>query len=176
MKRKVFFCKSWFRAKKKPTETWTIDQARYAHENGEPYVVLIDSQERPYCFLEVTKKYIGVFFLDQCLRENLSYEFQGIEDGQLFLREAIYREFDSDTDRVVSGSSYRFERDGKVNVRSETYFPEHFLETFCADVNVSKNFAQIPLFGEYEDLIVAERVKSMGSDSIDLTPLQSQSS
>ena len=56
MKRSNFYCKSWFRAKKRPTEVWTEEQARSAHVNKQYYTVLVDSIERPYCFLEVADK------------------------------------------------------------------------------------------------------------------------
>jgi len=153
---KVFFCKSWFRAKKCPTEMWSEDQAKVAHENGLPYTALIGAIEQPYCFLEVSKKTVGVGFLDKYLRESLSYAFQEVEDGRLFLTMATHREFEGDTDKVKSGTSYIFSRDGAVSLRRE-FFNPHKLETSATNTDVTANYSPKPEFGQYEDLIRAER-------------------
>lgn len=156
MSRQVFYCKSWFRAKKRPTELWSEADAKAAHESGQAYVALVDSIERPFCFLEITPKAVGVGFLDELLRESLSYDFQEVESGVLFLTMATYREFEGDTDTVVSGSSYIFSRDGQVRIRRE-FFNPHRLETASSSADVSTNYAPMPVFGGYEDLIRVER-------------------
>ena len=157
MKRKIYFCKSWFRAKKRPTENWSEEQARAAHGDGLPYTVLVDSVELPYCFLELTKKTVGVVFLDEHLRESLTYGFQEVEPGKLFLTIATYREFVDDTDKVASGTSYMFSRDGAVSIRRESFVPEHKIETSSSVADLAENYSAMPSFGEYDDLIRVER-------------------
>jgi hypothetical protein len=49
----VYYCKRWFRAKKKPTELWPDDKAETAHRARQAYTALIGSAERPYCFVDV---------------------------------------------------------------------------------------------------------------------------
>lgn len=115
----MFFCKSWFRAKKRPIEEWSEERARVAHERGELYTVLVGSTAEPWCFLEVTGQFVGVSFLDQRLREALSYDFQEVEPGLLFLTMATYRDFDDASDQVARGTSNIFTRDGSVSVRRE---------------------------------------------------------
>lgn len=83
MSRQVFYCKSWFRAKKRPTELWSEADAKAAYQSGQAYVVLVDSIERPFCFLEITQKAVGVGFLDEFLRESLSYDFQKSRAGRV---------------------------------------------------------------------------------------------
>lgn len=161
MHRQIFFCKSWFRAKKRPTEIWSMEQAKLAHEAGQTYTVLVDSPERPFCFLEVTKGFVGVCFLDKQLRENLNYQFKEVEPGKLFLAMATYREFDGDDERVVSGTSYIFGNNGDVNIKRETFLPEHCLETSISRAEVSSNYAEFPAFGEYDSLIQIERSQSV---------------
>ncbi|MGX9772328.1 hypothetical protein ACWYXN_02340 [Janthinobacterium aestuarii] len=156
MKRPIYFCKSWFRAKKKPTEVWTEEQAKLAHMKKQSYTVLVDSIERPYCFMEIADKVVGVGFLDEHLRESLSYDFQEIEPGKLFLTMAIHREFDGETDIVVSGISYIFKQDGTVHMRREFFNPHRF-ETAATSSDVSMNYAATPDFGEYDDFIRVER-------------------
>lgn len=105
MNRMSYFCKSWFRARKRPTEVWSEEKARAAHINKKQYTVLIDSIEKPYCFLDVADKVVGVGFWDDLLRESLTYAFQETESGMLFLTMATYREFDGDSDTVTGGTS-----------------------------------------------------------------------
>lgn len=154
-----FFCKSWFRAKKCPTEIWSESRAMAAHEERRPYTVLVGSIERPYSFLEVAEKAVGVSFLDKFLRESLSYDFQEVEPGRLFLSMATYRNFDGDTDKVKDGASYIFDRNGKVLIRKESFEP-HRLETSTLHADVTANYSPMPVFGSYEDLIRMERIAS----------------
>jgi hypothetical protein len=156
MKRPIFYCKSWFRAKKRPTEVWTEEQAKASHMKRQPYAVLVDSIERPYCFLNVADKVVGVGFLDEHLREALTYAFQEVESGKLFLTMATHREFEGETDRVVSGISYIFKQDGTVDMRRE-FFNPHRLETATSSSDVSSNYSPMPEFGDYDDLIRVER-------------------
>jgi hypothetical protein len=153
---KLFYCKSWFRAKKCPTEVWSEAQAKAAHEGGKTYTVLVGSIEQPYCFVEVTEKAVGVGFLDEHLRESLSYAFQEVEPGRLFLTMATYREFEGDMDRVTSGTSYIFGQDGVVVTRRE-FFNPHKLEKATSNSDVAANYSPKPKFGHYGDLIRVER-------------------
>ena len=156
MNRTIYFCKSWFRAKKKPTEIWSEEHASSAHVRKQTYTVLVDSAERPYCFIDVSEGVVGVGFLDEFLREPLTYAFQEVEPGRLFLSMATHREFDGSTDKVVNGISYLFEQDGSVKIRRE-YFDPHRLETAESTVNVSSNYSPMPEFGQYDELIRVER-------------------
>lgn len=156
MKRPIFYCKSWFRAKKRPTEIWSEEQAKFAHINKQSYTVLVDSIDRPYCFIDVADKLVGVGFLDEHLRESLTYAFQAVAPGQLFLTMATHREFDGDMDRVISGISYIFAQDGSVQMRRE-FFDPHKLETSATSSDVSTNFALTPEFGEYDEFVKIER-------------------
>ena len=157
MKRSIYFCKSWFRAKKRPTEIWSDAQARVAHEKRQHYAVLVDSTDQPNCFLDVADKLVGVGFLDKHLRESLTYAFQEFESGNLFLSMETYREFDGDTDKVVSGTSYVFGRDGTTQIRRE-FFEPYRVETATSRIDVTSNYSKVPEFGEYDDLIRVDRV------------------
>ncbi|MPQ71793.1 MULTISPECIES: lytic transglycosylase [unclassified Pseudomonas] len=156
MKRPIFYCKSWFRAKKRPTDVWAEEQARSAHINKKQYTALVDSADRPYCFLDVTEQVVGVGFLDENLRESLTYAFQRIENGKLFLTMATHREFEGETDKIASGISYVFKQDGTVQMRRE-FFSPHRLEVSTTSTDVSANYSVVPEFGEYDDFIKIER-------------------
>lgn len=156
MTQPLFYAKSWFRAKKQATVLWSADQAHAAHEAGAPYTVLVESPDRPYAFIELAPTFVGVSFLDDRLRETLTYQFQLAEPGSLFLSMATHREFDGESDRVLSGTSYMFERDGTVRIRREHFGP-HRLETATSTTDVTENFAAAPEFGDYHELLRVER-------------------
>lgn len=156
MNRLVYYCKSWFRARKRVTEIWSEEQARKAYSSKQTYTALIDSAERPYCFLEIADGVVCVGFLDEFLRESLTYAFQETAPGILFLSMATHREFESDTDKVAGGTTYMFETDGSIIIRRE-YFNPHRVETAESKADVSKNYSPSPEFGEYDDLIRADR-------------------
>jgi hypothetical protein len=153
----VFYSKGWFRAKKKPLELFSEERARALHEKGELYCALIGSTEKPNCFLEVTSSFVGVGFLDEELRENLSYSFQQKESGRLFLSMATWREYEGSTDKVVNGTTYIFGTNGTLSIRKETFTPEHILETSTNTADVSGNWEKFPLFGNYGCFTRAER-------------------
>jgi hypothetical protein len=156
MKQELYFCKSWFRAKMRPTEIWSEVDARLAHEKGLPYTVLVASAEAPFCFLEVTRKAFCVGFLDESLRESLTYDFQEVEPGKLFLSMATHWEFESGSDQVINGASYIFSADGTVQVKRE-FFNPHRVEVANSKIDVRTNFSATPKFGEFDDLIRVDR-------------------
>jgi len=157
MDRPVFYCKSWFTAKKRPTEIWTEEHARKAHESKQHYTALIDSAERPSCTIDVTAGFVGVGFLDEHLRETLTYHFQEISSGRLFLSMATHRTYDGLSDKVASGTTYIFEESGAVRTKREYFVPEHKAETAVSKADVKNNYSSMPSFGEYSDLIRIER-------------------
>ena len=122
MKESITYCKSWFWAKKRPTEIWTETQAKRAHEKGGTYTVVIKNNVRPYAIIVVARNtnFIGVTFLDDFLRSNLSYNFKLIESDMLFLSMATHRDYDSDKDEVTFGTTYIFDSDGQVTIRKES--------------------------------------------------------
>ena len=156
MKRPVYYCKSWFRAKKRPTELLPAETAEAAHRARRPYTVLVGSMVRPDCFVDVTDKVVGVGFLDSHLRETLTYAFMEVEPGRLFLSMAVYREFVAETDKVASGTTYTFDRNGVVQIRRECVETRR-VETATSSFDPASNYVAKPEFGDYEDLVRAER-------------------
>ena len=156
MTRPINYCKSWFRAKKKPTALWPEEQARAAHRSKQPYTALVGSTDRPYCVVDVADKVIGVGFLDARLRESLTYAFKEVEPGKLFLTMAVHREFEAGTDKVSIGVTYTFDQGGTVQIRRESFAP-HRVETATSSFDPAPGFAAWPAFGQYDDLIRIER-------------------
>ena len=157
MHRPIYFCKKWFAAKKYAPEVWTEAQAKDAHDNGRNYTVLVDSLERPFCVILVMANGIALDFLDDHLREALSYQFQVVSPGQLFLTMAVHREFNGDEDKVIKGTMYTFTQLGKVHIRRETFMPTHSQETANTEADVSSHYVPFPQFGEYDEFTRMER-------------------
>ncbi|MBK0000011.1 hypothetical protein [Erwinia sp. S38] len=164
MNKNIFYCKSWFRAKKKPIDLWSESKALKKHESGEPYTVLVGSDSSPSCFINVTKNagWVSVSFLDKELREYLLYSFKIMNDNALFLSMAVYREFAENEGEgagifnVSRGTTYIFNEDGDTVVREEQFNP-HLLEESQTMVDVSGNYDHFPEFGNYDSLIKVER-------------------
>lgn len=157
MQRPIYFCKKWFTAKKYAPEIWTEAEAKNAHDNGHNYSVLVDSIERPFCVILVMAEAVAVDFFDEALRPALSYQFQTVAPGQMFLTMAVHREFDGDEDKVTKGTRYTFTQEGKVQIRRETFLPAHSLEVANTEADVSSNYVPFPPFGEYEEFTRMER-------------------
>ncbi len=150
------FGKSWFRAKKRLTEKWEEGRARKCHEKRQLYVAVVGEGSSPSCFVEINNDYIGVGFLDTALREYLSYQFQEIEPGRLFLTMATHREFEGDSDKVKSGITYYFKQDGNVTIESEDCLGHtHSVKETQADI--SGNWEPYPAFGQYQSILRENR-------------------
>lgn len=153
---KYFYCKSWFRAKKVATEIWSSATAEVAHSEGKLYTVLVNSETHPTAFVEVTKNTVSVGFLDERLREKLSYAFIAVGGGRIFLSMATYRDFQGDSDALGSGTSYVFQESGSVSIKRQTFSPPASQVT-DSTTDVSGNYSLYPIFGRYDDLLRVER-------------------
>jgi hypothetical protein len=151
------FCKQWFRAKKRPIGIWDEEAAREAHDERRPYTVLAGEPESPTSFVEVNNDYIGVGFLDAELREYLSYQFQELEPGKLFLTMATHRDFQEGNDVVASGTTYIFKPEGVIDIEDEDFLAGT-KSTRQTEADVSGNWEPYPSFGEYSSLLRVERV------------------
>ena len=157
MKKEFFFFMAWFRAMKRAIDIYSETQAKKNHENKLKYTVLVGSVESPSCFIDVTDSVVVVVgFLDGQLREILTYTFQEAADNRLFLTVAIYREFQGNSDEIVRAVSYIFGESGNLNMERVEMKPRKS-EISISSVDVSHNFTEKPVFGEYDDLIRVER-------------------
>lgn len=158
MTKNIFYCKSWFRIKKKALELSPADIAREKHNNEEPYTVLVGSDTQPECFIEIIKhnKMVGVGFLDPLQREYLTYQFHLTENDNLFLTMAVHREFSGDSEHISSGTTYLFKENGQTLIREERIDPYALSESEMTS-DISGHYEQFPDFGRYESLTRLER-------------------
>ena len=136
------------------------------HDQGDPYTALIIKEGEVHAFLEINMglQFVGSSFLDEHLREHVTYSFQGQEEreGELFLSTATHWEYPDDSDSVedsdefIKSMRYIFEVDGKVFME-EIDTIEEFKETSEAVFDSNKNWEAIPEFGYYEAFLKVER-------------------
>lgn len=143
-------------AKKRPIDIWDEQEARKAHGSRHPYTVLAGDPNFPECVAEVINDYIGVEFLDADLRVYLSYQFQELEPGRVFLTMATHRTFQENTSIVASGTTYFFKPNGIVDIEDQDFVTET-ISTRQTKADVSGNWDTYPVFGEYVSLLKAER-------------------
>ena len=130
--------------------------ARGAHDSRQLYTVLIGNSKRPECFIELKGSYVGVGFLDDNIREYLSYQFQEVEPGRLFLTMATHRKFQGTSDATAIGTTYIFNRDGTVDVEDREFLSGKSSNRQL-QADVSRNWEHYPIFGDYLSLVKIER-------------------
>ncbi len=156
MSYRFFYCKSWFWAKKKPTGLLSEEQAKLLHDNKETYTILVNDIYKPFAVIEVSNDFISVNFLDDLLRNKLSYQFEEVELRKVFLSMATYREYDGEQDGVCLGTSYVFAKGGDLIIRKQIFNPSS-LEESQSTIDVSGNYESYPDFGNYNDILNIER-------------------
>lgn len=152
----INYCEGWFHAKKCASGPLTVDTARRAFEKRTLHTAIIGQPEAPTAFVEFNRDYVGVGFLDARLREYLSYTFEEVSPGRLFLCTATHREFAGDTDEVLDGTTYFFKQDGRVIVETQNLLTGE-KSTSESKTDVAGNWEPYPKFGEYESLVRIER-------------------
>jgi len=163
-KNAVSYCRAWFRAKKVALEPRSREEASTAHERRLPYVAIVGEHERPRAFVEMNADYVGVGFLDDRRREYLSYQFQELEPGKLFLTMATHREFDGDRDAVREATTYYFKPSGNVVVEKVDRSGRAQSRS-SAQRDVANNWEVYPVFGAYDGVIRVEREPSSTTET-----------
>lgn len=157
----VNYSQGWFRAQKCSLQFLNTKEANKLHQKGKFYTALIGDKLSPNCFLEIRLEagYIGVFFMDSYLRIYLEYIFKKADD-KLFLSEVMVREFDKSSDVIIKTSQYLFNKQGKLIIIERDNIAKSEVKKESLDkVDISANMENIPIFGEYEDLIKLERIQ-----------------
>jgi hypothetical protein len=152
----ITYGKNWFAAERRMTEIWTEEQAREAHRTRQPYAILLDFDDIPACAVEVLDDCINVDFLDHLGREVLTYQFQELEPGRLFLSMAVERTFKYRSDQVARGALYLFWKNGKIVIEDHDF--STMTKTRSEGMkDVSGNWEPYPAFGEYDSITSRER-------------------
>lgn len=153
-----YYCDFWFGAKKSARNIISESEAKSRHESQARYTVLVGSTTTPSAIVDVLlgKDMIGVDFLDEHLRERLTYQFQRVASDKLFLSMVVHREFTGKSDNVAKGTCYIFNEDGRLTIIKEAFSPHH-LEECSTTHDPIGNYEPVPVFGHYSGLIAEER-------------------
>jgi len=151
-----YYCDFWFGVKKSARNIISESEAKARHESRTRYTVLVGSPTTPSAIIDVLldKEMIGVDFLDEHLRERLTYQFHEVKPGMLFLSMAVYREFTETSDNVAEGTCYIFNEDGRLTIEN---FSPHHVEECSTTHDPIGNYEPVPVFGHYSALIAEER-------------------
>jgi hypothetical protein len=153
---KVYYCDEWSDIKKQP---WNILGERTAylhHQNHEPYTAVLIEDEKPKYIVNVTNEWVSVGFYDDLNRKYLNYDFEVISHGKIFLRTAMYWEYDDATEIEISSLILGFREDGHI-VMEKTDFKTGSVEERDTSDSLENNWDVFPEFGEYIPLCRKER-------------------
>ncbi len=136
-----------------------VETARERHERGELYAAILGDPEHPWAYLVVRLEvgYVGVDFLDEELRGDLSYTFAREPDseGDLFLEQATWRIYD-DSGEPAFDEHYVFEPPNIAHVTKRDHTAKD-QETYALKTDLAQNYEPVPAFGEYESIARRER-------------------
>lgn len=156
MTMKVYYCDEWSDIKKKP---WNILDERTAytcHLKHEPYTAVLTEDEKPEYIVNVTNEWVSVSFYDDFTRKYLNYDFEVMNEGKIFLRTAIYWEYDDETDKEVSSLILGFREDGYIAMEKRDFTTGSVEEREISDT-LERNWDVFPDFGQYIHLCKEER-------------------
>lgn len=151
------YANRWFRGKKRIIEQWEENHAREVHSCGGTYVAVVNRNDTPFCFLEISKEAVTVGFLDHFLREYLTYSFRVLSPGKLFLLSARHAFFSGDSDKIITVTICYFETDGRVHIEEYDDKTRTVESSDGESIDPSKNWEDYPEFGKYDSLIRIER-------------------
>jgi hypothetical protein len=166
----LYYCRNWSIGYKEAQDLYTEDQARAMFAQGKIFTAMMGSAERPSCVIQhglndQGKWFFHVDFLDELLRLYLSYGFQELPSGSLFLSSAGTATYEGDTDQKLHSENTIFKEDGlchhsrtnyngprpadrTIDKRDTRMTPEELAKT---------NYSPMPEFGEYDEIIRIER-------------------
>jgi hypothetical protein len=146
----------WHRYNREPLERLSVEEARKRHASGLAYCVAVKSEASYGTFIEVNSGYYSVNFLKESGQVFLTYGFEEAGNGKLFLKQAIYSEFDGGESEPSGITTYYFSQSGSVVIERTTK-PFVRAEVRETHRDLSNNWESQPEFGRYERLLCIER-------------------
>lgn len=150
------YAERWLVKDKKPLKPLSRAKAEQRHASREPYIAILGGLERPSHVISVVGPWIAVTFFDADVRDYLLYSFREVRPGQLFLKQAIHREYTPDSDEASSVMIFAFDEAGQITMEHQD-FVRHSIESREATADPSLNWDRYPDFGDYGHLTQTER-------------------
>lgn len=146
----------WVRAKKCPVLPLSEEEARERHARREPYVVVLSEGDQQLCFIELTKAWIAVSFMDDLKRPYLTYEFVVQSTGDLFLTASLHRDYAGQSGDVERSTTFKFHPDGLMTIHVIDH-KDSVEQESEKKVDPSTNWDSYPSFGDYSKVARLER-------------------
>jgi hypothetical protein len=150
------YAEKWLVLDRKSLNSLTPEEAQRRHESREEYAALIGNPEAPSHVVSLVGPWVKVSFLDDDRREYLLYSFKELRSGHLFLKQAIHREFDSETGELSIATIFAFDEKGKIIIERQDRKNDD-IETRKAKADPAPNWERFPEFGTYETLLQEDR-------------------
>ncbi len=159
----IAFCRRWNTITATPIDPLTPAQAERMDRAKRWYTVVVGEPAAPRCYVEVAweNEHVGVWFLDEGLRQSVHYSFTRLDETMMFLDAVILwcyprragRSFD-DASRI---EAVEYTTDGLVrrtttNVRRGKDEVED-----VSDVPLGSNWEPVPAFGDYRSVTRLDR-------------------
>jgi hypothetical protein len=154
------YCDRWVFNMRKRIGEITPSEARRRHQTRQTYCALIYQEQTngsfPECVITVDEDAICVAFLDRLGRKSLDYEFNRVTAMKLFLEQAVYFDYEGDSDQLVTTKAFIFNEDGSTTLFLSDRRLNELRETEI-EADVERNWDKFPAFGKYESLMRKER-------------------
>lgn len=152
----ISYCDKWSNIKKKPWKIIDEGTANLWHNEHRPYTAILSESNKPKFVVDVCNKSVSVNFLDNLIRKYLQYDFVVTKSGKLFLKTAIYWEYEGDTDSEISCMIFGFNENGYTAMEKRN-MKTYEVEEREIHGSVEGNWEEYPQFGQYTYLCREER-------------------
>lgn len=152
----IHYCDEWSDIKKKPWNLFDEHTAYLHHQQKRPYTAIVTENEKLEYVVYVTKEWVCVGFYDELTRKYLSYDFEIKSGDKLFLKAAMYREYDGKANKEINSMIIAFHEDGNMVMEKRDYLTGS-VEEREAKGSLKENWDVFPEFGQYLHLCREER-------------------
>ena len=159
----VSYCQRWNNKLSKPIDPLTAAEAMKRDQAKEWYTVVLGDPAAPRCYVEVAweNDHVGVWFLDDELRQFAHHSFTKVDDERLFLDAVTLWHFPDGAGRRLTDAAVieklLFERDGVVRRRLTDVKTRDVTTEHWSDVPLDINWERVPAFGDYQSLTRLDR-------------------
>jgi virulence-associated protein VapD len=152
------YAMKWNRLTHKPTKPLSEEEARKHHNERKPYCVLVNyySDNYPYAFIDIANHYYSVKFININGHVYLTYGFEELKTGKLFLAQSMFIDFDPLEKTEIEKTNYFFREDGRLSIERSCSPYQKTISTE-GSFDPEKNYEDIPFFGSYEKILAKER-------------------
>jgi hypothetical protein len=154
---RITYCERWLHATHRPFRILSDQAAKRRYDRRLSLTAVIGDPAMPASVLEIAPPLVTVGFLDHSLREVLAYTFEEVEPGRLFLKTALWRDFEAQSDEPAHGVLTRFTQDGSIEVEKHDLRAGTVAKSTSEGHSTAANWEAVPAFGSYSSICRKER-------------------